>query len=143
MFEVINKETRKTFTVSSLLTLLLTLRILVSSWLTLNIFNILHDVKYVKIRALYWKKRKKVKTFDRLQTEVFFLPNIRLPPSPATRPEYGLIKFALCSCIHPERINGILRYFIEHLLMVTLFGFKRILVVDRSSRLKMLCKNSL
>ena len=43
---------------SLFLTLWLTLRILVSLLLTLNVFHILHDVKNVEIRALYWKKRK-------------------------------------------------------------------------------------
>ena len=32
-------------------------------------------------------------------------------------------------------------YYIEHLLMASLFGFKRILGVDRSSRLEVFCKN--
>ena len=46
--------------VSLLLTLSLTLRILVSLFLTLNIFHILHGVKYAEIRALFWKKVRKV-----------------------------------------------------------------------------------
>ena len=78
MFNVNNKEATTTSTVSLFLTLLLTLRILVSLLLTLNIFHILHDVKNAEIRALYWKKRKKSK-FNRLQIEVFFLPNISPP----------------------------------------------------------------
>ena len=45
-------------TVSLLLTLL-SLPILVSFSLILNIFHILH-VKYARIRALYWKKERKV-----------------------------------------------------------------------------------
>ena len=40
------------------LTLSLTLRILVSLLLTLNIFHILHGVKNAKIRTLYWKKKE-------------------------------------------------------------------------------------
>ena len=51
---------------SLFLTLRLTLRILVSLLLTLNVFHILHDVKNVEIRALYWKKRQKSK-FSSLQ----------------------------------------------------------------------------
>ena len=47
------------------LSLSLTLRILVSLLLLLNIFQILRDVKNVKIRALYWKKEKKVSLRDR------------------------------------------------------------------------------
>ena len=43
------------------LTLLLTLRFLVSLLLTLNIFHILHDVENAKIHALDWKERKKSK----------------------------------------------------------------------------------
>ena len=54
----INKETRTMSTVSLLLTLL-SLPILVSFLLILNIFHILH-VKYARIRALYWKKERKV-----------------------------------------------------------------------------------
>ena len=45
---------------SLLLTLLLTLRVLVSLLLTLNIFHILNDVKYVKIQILHWKKKREV-----------------------------------------------------------------------------------
>ena len=51
-------------TVSLFLTLLLTLRILVSLLLTLNIFQILGDVINAKIRALYWKKERKVSLTD-------------------------------------------------------------------------------
>ena len=54
----INKETRTMSTVSLLLTLL-SLPILVSFLLMSNIFHILH-VKYARIRALYWKKERKV-----------------------------------------------------------------------------------
>ena len=50
----------KTLTVSLLLTLSLTLRIRVPLLLTLKIFHVLHDVKYAKIRALYWKNERKV-----------------------------------------------------------------------------------
>ena len=46
--------------VSLILTLSLTLHILASLLLTLNIFHILHDVKNVKIYALCWKKERKV-----------------------------------------------------------------------------------
>ena len=46
------------------LSLSLTVRILVSLLLTLNIFQILRDVKNVKIRALYWKKGRKVSLRD-------------------------------------------------------------------------------
>ena len=53
---------------SLFLTLMLTLRILVSLLSTLNIFPILHEVKNAKIRDLYWKKRKKME-FGRLQIE--------------------------------------------------------------------------
>ena len=45
-------------------TLSLTLRILVSLLLTLNIFHILQDVKNVEIRALYWKKERKLSLAD-------------------------------------------------------------------------------
>ena len=65
-----------TSTVSLFLTLSLTLHILLSLLLTLNIFHILHVMKNAKICVLNWKKRKKSK-FNRLQIEVFFLPNIR------------------------------------------------------------------
>ena len=64
MFKVNNTEARTMSTVSLFLTLSLTLGILVSSLLTLNIFNILHDVKNVKICALYWEKEKKVSLAD-------------------------------------------------------------------------------
>ena len=60
VFKVNKKEARTTSTVSLFLTLSLTLNILVPLLLTLNIFHILHDVKNAKIRALYWKKEKKV-----------------------------------------------------------------------------------
>ena len=46
-------------TVSLLLTLSLTWRILVSLLLTLNRFHNLHDMKHAEIRALYWKKKEK------------------------------------------------------------------------------------
>ena len=52
--------------------------------LTLNIFHILHDVKHAKIRALYWKKRKKSNKFNKLRVKVFFLTNI--PPPPVYKP---------------------------------------------------------
>ena len=45
-------------TVSLFLTLSLTLGILVSLLLILNMFHILHDVKNQKIRALYWKRER-------------------------------------------------------------------------------------
>ena len=46
------------------LTLSLTLCIVVSLFLTLNIFHILHDVKNPEIYALYWKKERKVSLTD-------------------------------------------------------------------------------
>ena len=58
--------------------------------------------------------------FNRLQIEVFFLPNLIPPyislPPPLPR-EYRLIKFVLCRYVRPGRINGILRYY-------WLFGLK-------------------
>ena len=66
-------------TVSLLLTLLLNLNILVPLLLTLNIFHILHDVKYelyTGYTSFILEKRKKSDKFNRLQIEVFFLPNI-------------------------------------------------------------------
>ena len=59
MFKVNDTEATTTTTVSLFLTLSLTLRILVSLLLTSNVFHILHDVKNVEIRALYWKKKEK------------------------------------------------------------------------------------
>ena len=59
-----NKEARATSTVSLFLTLSLTLHILMSLILTLNIFHILHDVKNAKIRAFYWKKERKLSLTD-------------------------------------------------------------------------------
>ena len=64
-----NKEPRTTSAMPLLLTLSLVLRILVSLLLTLNIFHILYNVKYVKIRAFYQKKTKKTNNFNRLQIE--------------------------------------------------------------------------
>ena len=58
---------------------MLTLRILVSLLLTLNIFHILYDVKNAEIRAIYRKKYRKESKFNRLQIEVFFFSNIALP----------------------------------------------------------------
>ena len=55
------KTPRTTSTVSLFLTLSLTLRILVSLLLTLNIFHILRNVKNAEIRALYWKKEIYIK----------------------------------------------------------------------------------
>ena len=46
------------------LILSLNLRILESLLLTLNLFHILHDVKNAKIRALYWKKERKLSLTD-------------------------------------------------------------------------------
>ena len=77
MFKVNNKEARTTPMFSLFLTLSLTVPILLSLLLFLNIFHILHDVKYTEIRALYWKKKSK---FNRLQIKMFFLPNIIRPP---------------------------------------------------------------
>ena len=107
MFKVNNTGARTTSMVSLISTLLLTLGILVSLLLTLNIFHILHHVKNAEKRALYSKKGKKSK-FNRLQFEVFFLSNIS-PPFPAT-PKYRPIKFVLCPYIRPGDINGILWY---------------------------------
>ena len=45
--------------VSLFLNLWLTLCILVSLLLTLNIFHILHNVTNAEIRALYWEKKEK------------------------------------------------------------------------------------
>ena len=64
---------------SLFLTLMLTLRILVSLLSTLNIFHILHEVKNAKIRDLYWKKRKKME-FGRLQIEGSVSPPECKPP---------------------------------------------------------------
>ena len=49
---------------SLFLTLSLTLRILVSLLLTLNIFHILHDKENAKVCALYWEKARKVSLTD-------------------------------------------------------------------------------
>ena len=98
MFKFNNKEARTMLPVSLLLTLSLTLRILMPLLLTLNIFYILHDVKYAKIRALCWKSNK----FNRLQIEVFFLPNIS-PPFPPIPRRYKTIKLVLCPYIRPIR----------------------------------------
>ena len=73
--KVSNKEAITTSTVSLFLTLSLTLRIVVSLLLHLNIFYVLQDVKNPEIRFLYWKKRRKSK-FNGLEIEVFFIPNI-------------------------------------------------------------------
>ena len=64
MFKVNNKEARTTLTVSVFLTLSFTLRILVFLLLTLNMFYILHDMENAEIRALYWKKERKVSLAD-------------------------------------------------------------------------------
>ena len=64
MFKVNNKEARTTLTLSVFLTLSFTLRILVFLLLTLNMFYILHDVENAEIRALYWKKERKVSLTD-------------------------------------------------------------------------------
>ena len=60
VFKVNHKEIRMGSMVSLLLALSLTLHILVSLLLTLNIFHILHDMKYAKIQGLYWKKEGQV-----------------------------------------------------------------------------------
>ena len=78
MFKVNNKEARATSTLSLFLTLSLTLRILVSLLLTLNIFHILLNVKnaeYVLYNGIHTLCCKR----NRLQTEVFFIPNISPP----------------------------------------------------------------
>ena len=46
--------------VSLFLTLSLTLRILVSLLLTMNIIHIFHDVKNAEMHALYWQKERKL-----------------------------------------------------------------------------------
>ena len=46
------------------LILSLNLRIQESLLLTLNLFHILHDVENAKIRALYWKKERKLSLTD-------------------------------------------------------------------------------
>ena len=58
MFKVNSKEARTTSTVSLFSTLFLTLPILVSLLLILNIFHMLQDVKNAEICALHWKKSK-------------------------------------------------------------------------------------
>ena len=77
-----------------LLTLSLMLRILKSLLLTLNIFHIINDVKYAEIRALYWKKEKKVISLTDCK-----------PPLPT---KDRTIKFVLRPYIRPRR-NEILR----------------------------------
>ena len=65
MLNVNNEKARTTSTVSFfILALSLALRIPVSLLLTLNIFHILDDVKNAEIRALYWKKERKVSLTD-------------------------------------------------------------------------------
>ena len=65
MLNVNNEKARNTSTVSFfILALSLALRIAVSLLLTLNIFHILDDVKNAEIRALYWKKERKVSLTD-------------------------------------------------------------------------------
>lgn len=51
-------------------------------FLTLNILHILHDVKYAKNTRFILKKGKKTNKLKRLQTEVFFLPNMSPHPLP-------------------------------------------------------------
>ena len=65
MIEVNNKEAKTTSTVSLFLTLSLTLRILVSLLLTLNIFHILHDVKNAEIRPCFIQEKRKKSKFNR------------------------------------------------------------------------------
>ena len=65
MLNVNNEKARNTSTMSFfILALSLALRIAVSLLLTLNIFHILDDVKNAEIRALYWKKERKVSLTD-------------------------------------------------------------------------------
>ena len=55
---------------SSLVSLSLTLRVLVSLLLTsFEHISILHDLKYAKTQAFYWQKGRKV---NRLKIEMFF-----------------------------------------------------------------------
>ena len=106
MFTVNNKETRTTSTVSLFLTLSLTLRILMSLLLTLNVFYIFHDLENVEKRALYWKKGKKRK-FNRLQIEVPFLPSISLPPPPP--PNIGSLSFSFVRIYAQGVLTGFYR----------------------------------
>ena len=76
--------------------------------LTLNIFHILHDVKYVKIRALYWKKERKVIRLTDCKLKCF-PPKYKPPPKPPPR-NIGPLKFAFCPYIRLGCINRILRY---------------------------------
>ena len=64
MFKANNKDARTMSSVSLFLTLTLTLHILVSLLLHLNMFYILQDMKNLKIRALYWTKGRKVSLTD-------------------------------------------------------------------------------
>ena len=65
---MLNVNNEKARTMSTLLffilALSLALRTPVSLLLTLNIFHILDDVKNAEIRALYWKKERKVSLTD-------------------------------------------------------------------------------
>ena len=99
MLKVNNKEERATSTVSLYSTLSLTLLILVSLLLTLNIFHILGDVKNAKIPFLYWKKRKgrladcKLKCFSFRISKIKPRPphvyNSPPPPPPPPPPNIG------------------------------------------------------
>ena len=62
MLKVNNKEARTMSTLSLLLTLSLTRRSTYPGVFIINFEHISHlaDVKYAKIRALYWKKERKV-----------------------------------------------------------------------------------
>ena len=94
MFKFNSKENRTTSTVFLLLNLSLTLRNLVPLLLTLNIFYILHDVKYAKIRASSWKKGRRAISLTDWNWSVFRFS-----------PEYKAFVR-----IYPECINRILRY---------------------------------
>ena len=82
--------------------------------LTLNIFHILHGVKYAKIQILYWNKKFILEVISLIDckskgfsSQIHPTPPHR--PTP-THPEHKPIKFVLCPYIRPGRINGILRY---------------------------------
>ena len=87
---------------------------------TVNFEYISHLARREKRRKMCFilEKRKK-SNFNILQIEVFFLPNIILPPLSIYKPhptppphtlEYIPIKFVLCPYLHPGRINEILLY---------------------------------
>ena len=54
------------------LTLSLTLLFFVPLMLTLNIFQIMHDMKYAKIQALHWEKERKVISLTDCKMKCFY-----------------------------------------------------------------------